>query len=142
MSSVWVVSANSSRATLYTAKSPVAPLEQQFQLNHPDARKKLSELLTDRAGRAFDSHGQGRHAMDQRVDAREHEREVFAREVAQELETLREQHDIDQLVLVAAPAFLGLLRSALSGPLKSLISLEIDKDYTSLDASALRARLP
>jgi len=142
MSSVWVVSANSSRATLYTAKSPIAPLELQFQLNHPEARMKSSELVSDRAGRTFDSQGQGRHAMEQRVDPHEHERELFAREVAQQLESLRSRHAIDELVLVAAPAFLGELRAALSDPLKALISKEISKDYTGLDATQLRSRLP
>jgi protein required for attachment to host cells len=44
-------------------------------------------------------------------------------------------------VLVAAPAFLGLLRASLSAPLQSLASLEVDKDYTALGADELCARL-
>lgn len=142
MSTIWVVSANSAAANFYTARTAIAPLAEQKQLSHPASRKKQSELVTDQAGRAFDSAGQGRHAMEQRVNAHEHEHEVFAREVAQELETIRDQHDIQRLVLVAAPAFLGMLRAELSEPLKALVSLEIDKDYTSLRPDELRARLP
>jgi len=35
-----------------------------------------------------------------------------------------------------------MLRDQMSAPLKSLVSLELDKDFVALDAGELRPRLP
>ena len=66
----------------------------------------------------------------------------FAQRIADRLEHARNAHAFDRLVLVAAPAFLGLLRLSFGAPLRSLVSLEVDKDYTALRPDQLRAHLP
>lgn len=139
---IWVVNANGSRATIYRAQSPTGALEQLQELENPDARHKQSDLLSDRAGRAFDSHGVARHALAKEVDPREHEQIRFAKEITERLEQGRSGNSFHHVVLIAAPAFLGLLRTHLTNPLRALVTLELDKDLTALDAEQLRARLP
>lgn len=142
MSKIWIVSANSSKATLFTADTPIAPLAELTTFENPDARIKQKDLVSDRPGRSFDSHGEGRHAMEVKVDPKEQELIRFAKSIADWLEQERVKNAFERLILVAAPAFLGLLRAHLSAPLDTLVTLEVDKDYTALRPEELRSRLP
>lgn len=142
MTRIWVLAANSGNATLFAADSPTAPLTELMTFDNPEARAKQMELTSDRPGRSFDSHGEGRHAMEVEVGPKEQEQIRFAKLIVDRLEQGRVENDFQRLVVVAAPAFLGQLRANFGAPLSSLVSLEVDKDYTSLRPEALRARLP
>ena len=142
MAKIWVMVADSSRATLYSTDSTVGALQEIESFDHPAARQHVQELTSDLPGRAFDSAGQGRHAMEQRTDPKQQEAITFAKELSKQLDTAAVQQAFDRLVLVAAPAFLGLLRKQLSDVTQKLIGTEIAKDLTRLDAGALRAHLP
>lgn len=142
MSKIWILVANSGNATLFTADSPTAPLAELATFANREARVKQMDLVSDRPGRSFDSHGEGRHAMEVEVDPKKQEQIRFARMIADRLEQGRVKNAFGRLVLVVAPMFLGLLRANFSAPLNALVSLEIDKDYTALRPEELRARLP
>lgn len=142
MAKIWILAANSSNAKLFTADSPIGPISELENFDNPDARAKQRELTSDRPGRSFDSHGEGRHAMAVEVDSKEQEQLRFAKLIADRLEQGRVDNELERLIVVAAPAFLGLLRTNFNASLNSLLSLEIDKDYTTLRADELRKRLP
>ncbi|PTN11200.1 host attachment protein [Nitrosomonas aestuarii] len=142
MTKIWILTANSSQARLFTADSPIGPLTELETFDNPDARAKQMDLTSDRQGRSFDSHGDGRHAMAVEVDPKEQEQIRFAKLIAGRLEQGRVANTFERLVVVAAPAFLGLLRTHFNASLNALLSLEIDKDYTACKAEELRARLP
>jgi len=142
MTDIWIVTANSARATIYRADSPTAPLAEIASFEHPEARLKQMALTSDRPGRSFDSKGEGRHAMSKEVEPKAQEQIRFAKSITEHLEQGRTGHAFERLVLVAAPAFLGHLRVHFGAPLQACISLEVDKDYTALRADELRARLP
>ena len=76
------------------------------------------------------------------VSPKEQEQIRFAKSIVDRLETGRVENAFERLIVVASPEFLGQLRVNFSTSLKSLLSLEIDKDYVSLRAEELRARLP
>lgn len=142
MSTIWILAANSGNATLFTADSPTAPLTELATFDNPAARAKQKDLTSDRPGRSFDSHGEGRHAMEVAVEPKKQEQIRFAKLIAVRLEQGRVDNAFGRLVLVAAPMFLGLLRANFGAPLSALVSLEMDKDYTALRPEELRARLP
>lgn len=142
MSKIWILAANSGNATLFTADSPTAPLTELATFDNREARAKQMDLVSDRPGRSFDSHGEGRHAMEVEVDPKKQEQIRFARLIADRLEQGRVENAFGRLVLVVAPMFLGLLRANFGAPLSALVSLEMDKDYTALRPEELRARLP
>jgi len=142
MTKLWILSANSSRAALYAADSPTGALTQIESFENPDARAKQSDLSDDRPGRVYDSRGEGRHAMELEMDPKEREQLRFAKTLADMLEKGRVDHEFERVVLVASPAFLGMLRENLGDPMRATVSLEIDKDYSALRADELRARLP
>ncbi len=135
-----VLAADAGGARLYQAEKPVAELALLRAFDNPDGRAHERELTSDLPGRAFDSGGQGRHAMEQQVSPKQEAAIRFAGELADALASESDRYD--KLYLVAPPAFLGLLRQKLNGRLNGKEIIEVDKDYAALDARALRARLP
>lgn len=60
----------------------------------------------------------------------EHETEAFARSVSTFLLQGHHEGRFQNLSLIASPQFLGVLRRLLDPKLKSVVGLEINKDYT------------
>lgn len=139
---VWVVVADSARARLFTADNAVGPLHERETLVNPEARQPQRDLVSDASGRSFNRFGPGRATLGHEADAKEHDYEIFARQIAQRLNEARVRGELAKLVLVAAPAFLGLLRKNLDPHVLDLVTASIDKDLTQLRADKLRTRLP
>ncbi len=66
----------------------------------------------------------------------------FARQIAAELSSAKRDNAFDRLVLVAGPTFIGLLRSALSEPVRATLVAEVRKDLVAADEATLCAALP
>jgi protein required for attachment to host cells len=58
------------------------------------------------------------------------------------LETARNQGLFRKLYVVAAPAFLGLIRRQLTPALRQLIAGEVDKSLAGQDPATIRKALP
>ena len=111
----WVVVADASAAQFYVRHGRRGNLEQVRALTNEAGRAKAGELISDSAGRSFDSHGQGRHALASPHDPKETEMIRFAGEVIDSLVGEIQAGNVRRYALVAAPAFLGHLRHALAG---------------------------
>ncbi len=142
MSRIWVLAADSAQAVVYTSTGGRAGLSEHRRFDHQDSRKHDRELTTDLPGRAFDSAGQGRHAMEQPTDPKKHEAESFARELGEYLHKACANGDCDKLYVVAPPAFLGLLREQYSKPVQQALNSEIGRHLASLKPDELRSHLP
>jgi protein required for attachment to host cells len=130
MSATWIVVADASRARIFEKAGASKELREKETFTHPASRMHEQEITSDLPGRAFDSEGAGRHAMGAKHDPKQNEAEEFARELANHIEKARTEHRFAQLNIIAAPAMLGKLRSALSDEAKKLVTMEIDKDLT------------
>ena len=86
-------------------------------------RQEGLEVATQRAVQ----HG----SLDPATSAKAHEAEKFAKMLARHLKDLHNEQHFEQLVLVAPPRFLGLLRKELHKPLGQLVTRTIDKDLTT-----------
>jgi protein required for attachment to host cells len=142
MSNVWVVVASSTRCRIFTQQQHNGPLELLDELSHPEGRLRGRDLNSDRAGRSFDSEGEGRHAMGQPVDPIEQENIRFAKTVATLLEDARRKTQFDRLALVVEPTFLGHLRQGLSSSTRQLVSTELQKNLADADSETIRQALP
>lgn len=141
MGNIWVTVADSSRARIFQAKSPSAPLEELTALSHPAARLHEGDLTTDRSGR--DANGaSGTHGLGTEDQAKEEEAARFAGLVCETLEASRKKGSFNKLYIVAAPAFLGLLRKHRSNSVKQIIAQELPKNISTLDVKAIRSHLP
>ncbi len=141
MSKIWVLTADASRARLFEAKTPKAPLIELVDFVEPEARAKGTALLSDRPGSDGGGAGYGRHVLDDETPVQEAAAKDFARLVARQLDKARVEGRFDRLAIAAAPKFLGMLREAMPDPLRDKVEEEIDKDLVDLDAGELREKI-
>ncbi|MGD2111970.1 MAG: host attachment protein [Gammaproteobacteria bacterium] len=141
MSKHWIVVADQGRARFFTTASPRGALMEVATLDHAEARERTQELRSDRPGRSFDSAGDGRHAMSSPVDPKKQEAIRFAKQIAEYLQQAYNDGRCDELLLVAGPEFLGLLREQLNSAPEFRIS-EIEKNLGQYDPQEIRAHLP
>ncbi len=138
----WVLAADSSQAKILRADNRVGPLVAIEELEHPESRKRDTELYSDEPGRAFDSAGHGRHAMENEVDAKKEESIRFAKSLCEKLRQAANDKAFDKLYILAAPAFLGELRDCLDDHVKSLVAGEVAKDVVKQSPEEIRKKLP
>jgi protein required for attachment to host cells len=141
MTVTWVVTADSSKAVFFEVDRIGGEFRPVRSLAHEEATLKGQDLTTDRPGRAFDSSGQGRHAMSSQVDPRQHEADVFAREVSETLELGRTRGNFGRLIVLAPPDFLGRLRKTITSAANKLVVESVPKSVVGLGAEEIRKRL-
>ena len=141
MNSTWIIVADGSRARFFETSSTSSDIFETETLTHPESRLHEQDLTSDLPGRAYDSSGEGRHAMGSSVEPKKHEVEEFARQVASHLDKARTDNRFNHLILIAAPAMLGELRNTLSAETKKLVGTEIDKDLTQHSVEDIQQHL-
>ncbi|HDP88737.1 MAG TPA: host attachment protein [Thioalkalivibrio sp.] len=139
---ILVVVADAGRARFFTADSPTAALVEDEDRLHPEGRLHVSEMASDEPGRTFESHGDGQHAMGNKVDPKRQEAIRFAKLLCDDMEARRNKGRVDGVYVVAPPQFLGELRDHMSDPLRQLVKDEIHKDLTEHGAADIRGHLP
>jgi protein required for attachment to host cells len=105
---------------------------------HPDL--KTRELGTDAPGRALNSLGTPRSAMEQ-TDWHTQEEERFLRTLASRLDAAVNAGQTKSLILVAPPRALGVLRLTYSHTLRAALRAEIDKDFVKLPVHEIEKHL-
>jgi protein required for attachment to host cells len=134
MTSRWIVVAHNAGADIFTSEGKGRNPRLWRHVEHGAGRKMERELVADRPGRAFDRAGQGRHAMESRHTSREHESEIFARELGAFLDRGHDRGTYGELVLVAPPGFLGVLRRVLSERVRGCVVATVAKNLAGCDA--------
>ncbi len=139
MKKKWVVVAESSRARIFSVESRTSPLKEVDDLINSASRLKGEELMSDDAGRSFDSHGQGgRHAMEPRTEPKETEVQHFAHDVGERLENARRVGDYNDLVIISSPGFLGKPKQSLGSVTQKHISQTINKNLIHKSEAEIR----
>ena len=141
MKPTWILVADNTHARIFTAATPSSALEEIEDWVHTEGRLHDRELTTDLPGKIKSSDGGG-HAFEQPTDPKQHEADSFAQRVARHLEAAHNAHKFKQLLLIAEPSFLGLLRKHLPDHVKELISFELDKNIAKQTAAEIRGHLP
>lgn len=136
-----VVVANSSFARLYKAINNHALTEIETW-EHPESRLHDQDLVESRPGRAFDSIGPGRHAMETQISPKVHEFHIFAKSIANHLDKAVSKGDVKKIYITAPPTFLGILRQNLSHNVAAMVSAEVAKDFTTMHPDQIREHLP
>jgi len=142
MGKAFVLVADSANARIFTADSPIGPLSELEALTHPESRLHDRDLGSDAPGRTFDTMGDGRHGMEVAMRPKQQEANEFAAEVARRLEVGHQRQEFSHLVLVAAPEFLGLLRSRLDANLREKVTVEVAKNLVKHSPEDIRRALP
>ncbi|PPD47485.1 MAG: host attachment protein [Methylobacter sp.] len=141
MKSTWILVADNSRARIFTADTPSSALEEIEGLAHLEGRLHDREMTSDLPGKIKSSDGGG-HAFEQPTDPKQHESDNFAHQIARHLEAAYNDKQFAQLLIIAEPSFLGLLRHCLPEQVKKQVSFELDKNITMESAADIRKHLP
>lgn len=142
MGNICVVVADASRARIFVTDQQIRMLSEMETFTHPESRSHEQELTSDLPGRSFDSSGKGRHAMGQEVEPKKQEAITFAKYIANYLDLRRKEAKYTGLIIIAAPAMLGMLRENLNVATKKLVLDEIDKDLTQHSVEDIKQHLP
>lgn len=135
MKNHWIVVADASRARVYSSDPLGRTLEPVTALDHPDSRKRSSELASDDRGRARS--GVTHLAYEAGTDPAEHAHHLFAVEVAELLAKGHGEGRYAELWLAAPPRFLGMLRDELRDDVRRCVVREVPRDYTQAEPADL-----
>lgn len=141
MCATCVVVAESSRARVFEMINPRTPMKELKDMVHTQSRIHEQKLTSDRPGRTFDRHGQGHHAMEQEVSVKEQEVQAFTGQLAEYLQTECGENEFEDIIIIAAPEFLGLLRKKLDRGTRKRVVREIDKNIVKKDEADIRKHL-
>jgi protein required for attachment to host cells len=141
MNKVWILVANQAEARIYSSNRFPVKLKLVDVLIHEEGAAHPRDLLSDAPGRAFDRMGSARHAMEPNTSLREEQRRRFVKEMVMKLEAAHQKGKFDHLVLLAAPAVLGVIRKTLSADLARSVIKEIPKDVIGQEVGKIHSQL-
>lgn len=127
---------------------PATELTLSERLTDPAAHLHDRDFKSDAPGRGFERgplrggrRGAAAHHSVGEDHPHDREAQLFARRIIESLEAAQRRAAFDQLVLVAEPHFLGLLRPFLSAPLSAALIAEVHKDLGHEQGPHLREHL-
>jgi protein required for attachment to host cells len=141
MRTVRVVVADQSEARFFDSTDQGVTLRDVGRLVDSEGRKKEHDLVTDGPGSAV-SGGHGHYALQHRSSRKEHDVELFARQVVARLVAGSSAGEFDDITIMAAPRFLGALRKAMPPAIRSKVKHEIHHDLVHQSEEVIRAHLP
>lgn len=137
----WVLIADARRARVFESRGKGTGLT-AVQGMILDAELSPSRALgTDRPGRAFESVGSARHAMENPSDLHREQKRQFAQRIARAVHERHAAKSFDRLVVVAPAVTMGDLRAALSDEVKALMAAELVADLTKTPVAELPMHL-
>ncbi len=140
----WILVTDAGRARLFSTELRENAWNVVEEFEHTEGRETSSDIEnTSPPGRMQQGDAQGgrRTALEPRTWPKEVEAEHFAQRLVDFLEAAIAKRDYDQLVLVAPPHFLGMLKKKLGQQAAKKLLLSIDKDLSKFPTAEIRERL-
>jgi protein required for attachment to host cells len=123
------------KARLFNPDADGKDLTLVHEYTHPEGRKRDQDLVSDKSG-AF-----GASNFTEATDPKRHENERFAAELTKALSLAHNENNYQDLILIAPPAFMGMINKNLAHEVKKLVCQSIEKDYTRYDTKELAKHL-
>lgn len=139
---IWVLVADATQARLFSTGSSKEPLTELRDMLHNEGRSKISELVSDQAGKHSGTGMAGSHDMENKQDIKDRERDIFARQICSALEVSREQKQFHRLYLMAPSHMLGALHKHLGKAVKEAVAEEFDLLVVKASPEVIRDHLP
>lgn len=141
MKMIWILVANQAEAKIYSTERIPGSLALVGTLTHEEGAAHKRDLASDAPGRVHDRIGSARHSMEPDTGVREEERRRFVKEIVVRLQAAHKRGDFSQLVILAAPAVMGVIRRTLNGALAKTVIKEIPKGVVGQAADKIEAQL-
>ena len=144
MQATWIVSANASRARFFSQEQTSDELEEINDMVNEAVRLRRLDTESDKIGPTSATksiHNVGGATPNKLYEPAQtpdaHQAELFARDIAAFLLQGYQEGRFQKLSLVVSPQFLGMLRKLLDPRLESVVTLEMNKDYTQFSPAQL-----
>jgi len=141
MDAIWVLVANQAEACIYSVSRSGDALTLVDRFVHAAGKAHFQELVSDVPGRVHDRQGAARHSMEPDVGVQQDSVRRFARKVVDHLGAAAEQGTYGRLILVVAPAFLGVVRKYVKPNLAKRVVLEIPKDMVGRTVAQVEVQI-
>jgi protein required for attachment to host cells len=142
MKKTLILVADMAHARLFSAETRTSNLDEIETIEHPEGRQHEHNLTTDLPGRQMNRTNAGHHSVGERGDIKKQGAIDFARHLSRHLEETHHKNGYRELIVVAAPSFLGLLRSHMNHTVAKLVSWELPKNLVKQDVKSIRQHLP
>jgi protein required for attachment to host cells len=142
MKKVWLLVADAGRAFILACGPKLDDPEVVREFENPKGRMRDVELSSDDTGRTRPRarNATAGSAMGHSTSPHEVAAEEFSSDLASVVRDARNGREFDELILVAPPAFLGLLRQALDKNILGSVR-DVAKDYTGDTPATVVARV-
>jgi protein required for attachment to host cells len=137
----WIVLVDGARARFVAAQPGQPHYVTVTEIESAAAHRKSSSLVSGERGRAAESVGTARHAIEPRIDPHDQAKQEFAALVASELNAAHARGAFAALVLVAPARLLALLRDGLAAAVRARVVGELAKDLTKVPNHELEGHL-
>ena len=135
--SVVIIVADASKARIFKSARGLQQLTEIEDFIHSESRMTDSELMSDTSRISANRRG----SLQPRTFPKDHEEQAFAKQLGKHLKELYSKEPYEDLILVASPRFLGMLRNELTVSIANLVSKTIDKELIHLDKDQLLEQL-
>lgn len=142
MSKTWLLVADAAKARLFEIPKKGADLIAIACFTYPDGRSPGQHPEHGRQGRTQESANSARHAIEPHTSLEEKHAMQFADLLRDAIRQGRMENKYEQLVLMAPPRFLGVLRDRLDEQSLKCVVAEVGSDLLALSPTELRAYLP
>lgn len=142
MPTKWIIVADSNRARLFQTDAGLDELTELTDFLNPAGRMANGELRHDALGQ-FYARGERKQSntAEPNISATEHSDELFSRTITRYLKQSHDSHRYDELSIVAAPDFMGLLRKQLPKQITKCVTRELTKDISGLPLTKIKQYL-
>lgn len=137
-----IVVAESSRVRIFEQEKLRAPLIEISDFSNSAARLHERELGADIPGRGFSCKGGNKHCYEPPTTLKEQEAINFSKQICGHIERVCATHQFLELILIAPPDFLGLIRKNLAESTKKLVTHEINKNLVREDLKTILQHIP
>ena len=144
MEKTWILIADARRARCFERHALDHSLTELADFVHPHKNMVSAASADDPTGAAGKGHGRTGHAGTQfepHTETHAKERGIFARQLADYLNTGVEEHRCNALVLIASSPMLGELRPLLSSAAEKAVQSSITSDLTRYQGPELKERI-
>ena len=119
-----IVVADAARARLFKTEVKITDISELDELSHPESRLRDRELGSGTPVRSANQKG----SFQPRTFPKDYEEQSFAKELGKHIKALHNNIHFEELILIASPRFLGMLRNELDSTLDKLVSKSINKE--------------
>lgn len=141
MKTIWILVADQAEARFYATDRVAGNLTLLNVMSNEEGAAHARDLTSDAPGRVHDRRGSARHSMEPDTGVKQEGRRRFVKQIVERLESAHLRGDFERLVLLAAPAVLGVIRKTLSTELARAVVKEIPKEVIGQSLQKIQTQL-